>query len=192
MDECPLYTEPDLYDLLFPGAHDAASIKDERRRERLIASERFYVEEARQAGGRVLELGCGTGRLTVLIARAGVEIVGADLFEAMLEAARAKARAAGARAQFVQADMRAFDLPRPFAAILILGNSLLHLLTTEELKQCLGGVRRHLAAGGRLVFDVSKWDLGLLARDPGQRYPALALRERSATRRNHGGRNHGL
>ena len=45
------------------------------------------------------------------------------------------------------------------------GNSLLHLLTIEDLKVCFASVRRHLAPGGKLVFDVSKWDLPRLARD---------------------------
>jgi len=75
MPECPLYAEPELYDLLFPHARDSASISDEVRRERIVASEQFYLEEAKQAGGRVLELACGSGRLTVPIAQSGVDIV---------------------------------------------------------------------------------------------------------------------
>ena len=62
-----------------------------------------------------------------------------------------------------------------FSAILIPGNSLLHLLTIEDLKQCFASVRRHLAPGGKLVFDVSKWDLPRLARDPGERHPVLRV-----------------
>jgi SAM-dependent methyltransferase len=118
-------------------------------------------------------LGCGTGRLTIPIAQSGVEIVGADLSTTMLDAARAKARAASVEAHFVQADMRRFHLPGRFSAILIPGNSLLHLLTIDELKDCLLSVRRHLEAGGRLIFDISKWDLARLARDPGERFPVL-------------------
>lgn len=62
MNECPLYTEPELYDLLFPGATDGGdAVRDRARRERIIASERFYVDQARKAGGRVLEMACGSG-----------------------------------------------------------------------------------------------------------------------------------
>lgn len=177
MDECPLYAEPELYDLLFPSARDGACLRDEVQRERIIAAERFYLDEARRGNGRVLELGCGSGRLTILIAQSGIEIVGADLSNSMLEAARAKAAAAGVQVEFVLADMRCFDLPGQFSAIFIPGNSLLHLLTIEDLKQCFRSVRRHLAPNGRLVFDISKWDLSRLARDPEQRYPVLRVHD---------------
>lgn len=172
MDECALYDDPELYDRLFPAD---GGVADQTRRERTIASERFYVEEAGRGGGRVLELACGSGRLSVPIARAGIEIVGADLSDAMLGAARAKARAAGVEAEFVRADMRDFELPGRFSAILIAGNSLLHLLTAEELLRCFACVRRHLAAGGRLGFDVSKWGLGKLAADPSERHFVLRV-----------------
>ena len=161
MDECLLYSDPALYDLLFPGGHGVA--------------DEFYHEEARRSGGRVLELGCGSGRLTIPIAQSGVDIVGADLSESMLAAARAKTLAAGVAVEFVHADMRDFELPGPFAAIFIPGNSLLHLFTVDDWKRCLVCVRRHLTPGGRLVFDISKWDLGRLVRDPAQRYPVLKV-----------------
>ena len=75
--------------------------------------EPFYREEARRAAGPVLELACGTGRLTVPIARDGHEIVGLDASPTMLEAARSKAKQAGVRgATFVRADMRSFALGR--------------------------------------------------------------------------------
>lgn len=150
-----LYDDPELYDLLFPSV------------------EQFYPEEAGKGPGRVLELGCGTGRLTLAIAQGGIDIVGVDLSDSMLEAARRKARAAGVEVPFVHADMRDLNLEGKFATILIPGNSLLHLLTNEELKQCLAGVRRHLWPGGRLLFDISKWEMSRYARDPGQRYPAF-------------------
>jgi len=177
MDECPLYADPEFYDFLFPTADDSARVLDESRRARLAASEKFYLEEAQRGGGRVLDLGCGTGRLTILIARAGIEIIGADLSPTMLDTARAKAAARGVKVRFVQADMRSFDLGVQFRVILIAGNSLLHLLTSEELIQCLRTVRRHLGPGGRLVFDVSNPDLSLLTRDPGRRYPSIRVQD---------------
>jgi SAM-dependent methyltransferase len=147
MDECPPYTEPELYDLLFPNAGGALSVGEERAR-RLAASERFYVEAAREAQGRVLELGCGSGRLTIPIALQGSEIVGVDLSRAMLDAARAKASAAGVEVQWLVGDMRRLDLPGQFSAIFIPGNSLLHLLTGEDLERCFACSRRHLFREG--------------------------------------------
>lgn len=166
MDECPLYCDPELYDSLFPNAGASASLPDEARRERLLASERFYLEEARKSDGRVLELACGTGRLTIPIAQSGVDITGADLSASMLQAARTKAQRAGVHVEFHEADMRSFELMGPFSTILIPGNSLLHLFTADELMQCFRNVRRHLAPNGRLIFDISKWDLADLVRDP--------------------------
>src|SRR5438874_1021511 len=124
MTESSLYEDPALYDLLFPSAKDLTSVLDEARRRRFIAAERFYREESSATGGRVLELGCGSGRLTVPIAQHGIDIAGADLSAAMLVAARARALAAGVDVPFVQADMRRFDLAGLFSTILIPGNSL--------------------------------------------------------------------
>jgi len=170
MNECGLYSEPELYDLIFSGS-------DEARRNRLQASEQFYLEEARRAGGEVLELGCGTGRLTIPLAQAGIRITGVDLSSSMLERVREKAVKTNVRIEFVQADMRSFDLARQFAAVLIPGNSLLHLATIADLKQCLAQVRRHLAPAGCLIFDISKWDLSALARDPSERHAVLQVRD---------------
>ena len=109
--ETGLYEDPELYDLLFPTAKDITSPSDAARRQLMIASEQFYIQEAIKGAGSVLELGCGSGRPTLLLAQNGIDIVGADLSGSMLEAARAKAAAAGVDVPFVQADMRHFDLP---------------------------------------------------------------------------------
>jgi SAM-dependent methyltransferase len=177
MDECALYNDPELYDSLFPDARDSGSVQDELRRQRVLGSERFYLEEARKSGGRVLELACGSGRLTIPMAQNGIEIIGVDLSKSMLVTARAKAYRAGVEVQFLEADMRRFGLPGKFAAILIPGNSLLHLFTAEDLTQCFRNVRRHLAPDGRLIFDISKWDIAMLARDARERYPVLTVND---------------
>ncbi|MDQ6759128.1 MAG: class I SAM-dependent methyltransferase [Acidobacteriota bacterium] len=177
MQECLLYSNPELYDLLFPAANGSAAIRDEGRRERIVNSERFYLDEVERSRGSVLELGCGSGRLTIPIARhlaqSAVETVGIDLSQAMLDVARAKAQAAHLAVTFLQGDMRRFALPRRFSTILIPGNSLLHLLTTDDLNACLAAVHRHLDEDGRLVFDISNWDINVLGRDPNRRYPVL-------------------
>jgi SAM-dependent methyltransferase len=95
----------------------------------------------------------------------------------MLDTARAKARGAGVDVRFFEADMRSFHLPGEFSTVLIPGNSLLHLSTLDDLMQCFRSVRRHLAPNGRLVFDISKWDLAMLGRDPVQRYPVLTVND---------------
>jgi SAM-dependent methyltransferase len=174
MDDCLLYSEPELYDLLFPSAQGSAAVQDPERRKRILASESFYLNEAGKAGS-VLELACGTGRLTVPIAQSGVEIVGVDLSPTMLEIARAKAASSGSPVTFVQADMCAFDLPQRFNLIFIAGNSLQHMLSAQALQQCFVCVRRHLAPGGRFAFDVANPNLSQLARDSPQRSLVLQV-----------------
>ena len=118
----------------------------------------FYVERAARAGGPVLELGCGTGRILIPIARAGVTIVGLDRAPGMLAVARAKvARLAPevrGRIELVEADMRSFALGRRFPLVMIPYRAFLHMLTVEAQRDCLRRVREHLDPDGRLVLNV--------------------------------------
>jgi SAM-dependent methyltransferase len=112
----------------------------------------------------VLELACGTGRLTIPIARDGHETVGLDTSPTMLEAARAKAESSGLGNTFVRGDMRAFALHRHFGLIVVSCNSLAHLTTNEDLRACLRRVRDHLEPGGFFAFDIVNPDVTALAR----------------------------
>jgi len=118
----------------------------------------FYVERATKAGGPVLELGCGTGRIAIPVARAGVEIVGLDRAPSMLAVARAKIaglpREIRRRIELVEADMRTFALGRRFALVMIPYRAFLHMLTVEDQRACLRTVREHLAGDGRLVLNL--------------------------------------
>jgi len=169
MEECLLYQEPALYECLFPAAPNTAAV-DEVRRQRLLNSQRFYLEQARESGGRVLDLACGNGRLTLPIAQSGIQVMGVDSSASMLDVARSRASTAGLQVEFTHGDMRSFQLPAKFSAILIAGNSLLHLLTAEDVKRCFNRVCRHLAPGGRLVFDIMNPDMSVLAPDSQKRH----------------------
>jgi len=118
----------------------------------------FYVETACEYGGPVLELGCGTGRVLIATARAGVDITGLDAAERMLAACRERLGAeppeVQQRARVSCGDMRAFDLGRTFRVVTIPFRPFQHLLTVEEQLACLAAIRRHLAPNGRLVFDL--------------------------------------
>ncbi len=125
----------------------------------------FYVDEAVSSGGPVLELGCGTGRVAMPIAEAGVEIVGLDSSPRMLDTARRKASQSPAAdsLSLAQADMRAFCLNRRFSLVVIPFRGFLSLLTVEDQLNALACVKRHLAPGGRLIFNVFVPDLDMLA-----------------------------
>src|SRR5262245_35815549 len=93
----------------------------------------FFVDEARRANGPVLEIGCGTGRILIPTARAGVEIVGIDLSEYMLAICRQRLAEENdfvrARAHLAQADMRTFELKRTFGLVTIPFRPFQHLVT---------------------------------------------------------------
>ncbi|MFI5908907.1 class I SAM-dependent methyltransferase [Dactylosporangium sp. NPDC051541] len=149
-----LYSHARLYDLMFPGGGPAVD---------------FYRAAADRQGGRVLELGCGSGQKLIPIAAAGQPCTGLDLSSDMLAAARRKAGEHGVAAEWTQGDMRAFDLGRTFDFVFIAANSLLHLHTADDLVGCFRAVRRHLAPGARFVFDVFNPSLRLLAAADGGR-----------------------
>ncbi len=116
----------------------------------------FYVEEALAAGGPVVELGVGTGRVAVPTAQAGVRVIGVDSSAGMLDVCRRRAEAAGV-AELV--DLRHGDLRCPpveerVRLVTAPFRSLLHLETDEARGECLTAVRDILLPGGRFVFDV--------------------------------------
>jgi len=129
----------------------------------------FYREEAKRACGPVLELACGTGRLTIPIAQAGVEIVGLDRAPSMLTRARAKAADARVNVEWIEADCRDFHLDRKFALIFMPFHSMQHLHDQASLAALFRSVRRHLAEGGRFIFDVFNPSIAILNRDPARR-----------------------
>jgi len=112
-----------------------------------------YVALARAAAGPVLEIACGTGRVTLPCLQAGADVDGLDLSPAMLSTLRVKAAALGFSPTLYQADMSDFRLPRRYALILITFNAFIHNLTQEAQIRCLQRCREHLEPGGMLAFD---------------------------------------
>jgi len=116
----------------------------------------FYVEEALRAGGRVVELGVGTGRVAVPIALAGVRVIGIDDSPRMLELCLRHAEAAGV-ADFVDlrlGDLREPPVPERVEFVACPFRSYLHLQNDEERLQALRAAYRLLVPGGCLAFDV--------------------------------------
>jgi SAM-dependent methyltransferase len=116
----------------------------------------FYVALAQKAasqGQSVLELGCGTGRVTIPMAQAGAHVTGLDNAGPMLEIARRKAESAGVKVTWVEGDMASFRLEERFGLVAIPFRSFLMLLTTERQKSCLACIREHLVDGGRLALN---------------------------------------
>ena len=129
----------------------------------------FWRNVAARTRGRILELGCGTGRISVPLARAGVNLVGVDRSAPML--ARAKSRASavrrrrherGRRLRLIRGDIRALPFrPALFAAVLAPYGILQSLIRDRDLNATLESVARVLKPGGLfgldLVPDVPNW-----------------------------------
>jgi SAM-dependent methyltransferase len=116
----------------------------------------FYVDEAKRAGGPVVELAVGTGRIAVPTAAEGIRVIGVDSSPGMLEVFRERAQLAGV-AELL--DLRLGDLADPpvekrVRIVTCPFRSYLHLLSDEERLGALRAARELLVPGGRLVFDV--------------------------------------
>lgn len=138
MNQIPKNVEAELYDLWvsdWPGEME------------------FYYAWAAEARAReeaVLEVACGTGRVAIRLAQTGVQVTGLDSSPAMLEVARNKS-AGITTAQWVQADMRDFDLSARFGLVIIPGHAFQHMNTADDQVACLACIRRHLSPGGTLI-----------------------------------------
>jgi SAM-dependent methyltransferase len=148
---------PALYDSFIADYYDESPIVRQRTQD--VA---FYRDAVREYGDPVLELGCGTGRITMALAQTGKRVTGLDLSERMLQHA-AKKRAAlhreeRERVHLVQGDMTRFDLGEKFQLIIIPFRPFQHLLEVRDQVNCLERVRKHLRPGGRLILDVFQTD----------------------------------
>lgn len=123
----------------------------------------FYRELAREAKARgqsILEVACGTGRVSLRLAQEGVNIVGTDLSEDMLKVARSKSENVP-NVRWERGDMRSLDLDETFGLIIIPGHSFQFMCTPEDQVKALETFKRHLLPGGTLVVHLDhqnvKW-----------------------------------
>jgi SAM-dependent methyltransferase len=118
----------------------------------------FYLAMAKETGGPVCELACGTGRVLLPLARAGFETTGIDLSQAMLDKLQAKLdqepHEVQARVALKCADMRDYRFTQKFKLVFCAFNSFLAMIRTEDQLACLRSVREYLAEDGRLVINV--------------------------------------
>jgi SAM-dependent methyltransferase len=149
--------EPGLYDVVTSGA--------------VGGDVGWYVRKGQESGGPVLELGAGTGRIALPIARSGVTVHALDADRGMLSALREKVTAEPADVQarivIVEGDMRAFRLKERFALVIAPFRTLLHNLTEDAHLACFRCVREHLRPGGRFAFNVFHPSLGYMGQNSG-------------------------
>lgn len=134
------YEAPELYDLLF---------------DTLDFDLAYWAGAARAAGGPVLEIACGTGRILLPVAKAGVDIDGLDAAPAMIARLRAKAAAAGLAVRAEVGDMRSFEMGRLYRLAFCAFNGFAHCETPADQLACLRAAHRHLEPGGALALHMS-------------------------------------
>jgi SAM-dependent methyltransferase len=156
LDCLPLYEDAAFYDQEFrERAHEIP----------------FYLQRALASGGPVLELACGSGRLTVPIAQAGVPSVGVDVSAPMIARARRRAADAGVTVGWHVQDIRALSLDGRFRLAFIATNALQHLHDLDSLVASFQRARAHLAPEGLLLVDVFNPVMAKLARTRGAPRP---------------------
>jgi SAM-dependent methyltransferase len=149
-----IYRNGRHYDAMFPGVGNFLA---------------FWLRQAQAYGDPILELACGTGRITIPLAQQGFRVTGLDNSDNMLQEARKKAAAISTAVEWVKADMRDFDLGQRFSLIILAANTLCHLLYLADFEATMACVRRHLKPDGKFIIEVFVPDPALLLDEPGTR-----------------------
>lgn len=134
-DSPPEYTNPEEYD-----------------KENLWgADDDFYLALAQEIGGPILDVGCGTGRLTRAITKAGLDVTGFDYSLEML--AHARKLSEGLDIEWIQGDARSMRLGRRFRLITMTSHGFQYMLTGGDIRGFLERMREHLLDDGYLAFE---------------------------------------
>ena len=124
--------------------------------DKLAGDTDFYLRLARDTSGAVLELGCGTGRVALALATAGLDVVGLELSRAMLAVAEAKRsalhREAAARVRLVHGDMTRFAVPERFGLAIAPFRAFMAITDPVGQRRALEAVRQHLRPRGRICL----------------------------------------
>jgi SAM-dependent methyltransferase len=111
----------------------------------------FFLTEAKKSSGHVLELMSGTGRVSLPLAQAGVQLTCVDLSADMLEILRGKLKQAGLKADLHSMDIRELNLSRLFDLILVPFHSFAEITSLDDQRRVLARIFQHLSPGGRFI-----------------------------------------
>jgi ubiquinone/menaquinone biosynthesis C-methylase UbiE len=128
----------------------------------------FYAALAGEAGGPVLELACGTGRVSIPLARQGFEVTGLDITPGMLD--RARDKSAGLPVRWIEGDARAFQLGARFRLIYMTGNAFQAFLEWADQEAMLARVHEHLHPDGLFAFETRNPNWSDLTTDETEAY----------------------
>ena len=118
----------------------------------------FYTDRAREAGGRILEPMCGSGRFLLPMRQAGWLVDGVDSSPAMLEACQSRARRLGIDVELYLQDLVALDLPHKYAMAFVPSGSIGLVTDDEDLRRAFARLRAHLEGNGTLLLEIEESD----------------------------------
>jgi SAM-dependent methyltransferase len=163
--------KPGVFDRTYAAAYDTIyREKDYDAECRLI--EKIFLEQSRKPVRSVLDLGCGTGGHSLLLASRGFEVAGVDVSPHMLGEAKEKALGGKGQVSFYLADIRDVHLDRSFDAALMMFAVLGYQLENADVHRALSSARRHLRPGGLLIADIW-YGPAVLAQRPSDRVRVL-------------------
>jgi SAM-dependent methyltransferase len=136
-----IFFDGDIYESQFPYALPGPDVP-------------FWIDLAKNFGPNVLELACGTGRVTIPVFESGVTVDGIDFSESMLNLARKHAEARSLKIKFLQGDLRSLPFKNQYDLMYLPTATLSHILTRTDVEAFLSGVRRGLHASGILALDM--------------------------------------
>lgn len=157
MENRPIYNDGEIYDM--QNAIDRDDVD-------------FYRAIVKKYGGPVLELACGTGVLSIPIAKDGYDVTGLDLSDDMLSRARGKAEGIE-NIRFIHGNMSDFKTGEKYRTIFVGFNSVCHLSGYDEIKGLIDCVKEHLENDGIFVLDCFIPGISYLSRDKDRHYPVI-------------------
>jgi len=135
-----------------------ANLYDLDQRDIVVADIPFYIEYAQKSKGLILELGCGTGRVSIELAKAGFYITGLDLSQKMLEVYKDKIENipndVKNRIEIINGNMTNFNLEKRYSLIIAPFRVFQALTKEEDIKKCLSCIHKHLDNNGIFIINV--------------------------------------
>lgn len=129
-----------------------------------------------KAGSKVLDAGCGLGRISVELAALGLDVTGVDIIQTELDAARESADAEGVSLTLINQDLRSFHVPNQFDCAINLYTSFGYCDTIEEDMQILSNIAESLKKGGTFILECTSRETAILYWTPGEEFERAGYR----------------